>query len=106
MSQIQPYGPGASPAAFSRQSREIARVVNRSEVAVIKTAAAAHEADARLDAIDHIAGRAMQGVAMVGQLEQQLAQLVPLGTSRLQAVSDMHALLSVNELADFRRRLK
>lgn len=106
MSQLQPYGPGASPAAYSRQSRDIARIVNDSELVVIKTAAAAHEADARLDAIDHIASRAMQGVAMVSQLEQQLAQLVPLGTSRMQALSDMHALLSVNEVAEFQRRLK
>ena len=36
MSQIQPYGPGSSPAAFSRQSRDIARIVNHSELAVIK----------------------------------------------------------------------
>lgn len=106
MSQIQPYSSGSSPALFSRQSRDVARIVNRSELAVIKTAAAAHEADARLDAIDHIAGRAMQGVAMVSQLEQQLAQTVPIAASRLQAVGDIHALASVNELNGFSRRLK
>ncbi|UJH70448.1 hypothetical protein [Ornithinimicrobium sp. INDO-MA30-4] len=106
MSQIQPYTSNSSPALFSRQSREVSRIVNRSELAVIKTAAAAHEADARLDAIDHIAGRAMQGVAMVSQLEQQLAQTVPIAASRLQAVGDIHALASVNELNGFSRRLK
>ena len=107
MSQIQPYSRGSSsPSIFSGQPREIARVVNRSELAVIKTDAAAHEADARLDAIDHIAGRAMQGVAMVSQLEQQLAQTVPIATSRLQAVGDIHALATVNELNGFSRRLK
>lgn len=106
MSQLQPYTSGSSPALFSRQSREVSRIVNRSELAVMKTAAAAHEADARLDAIDHIAGRAMQGVAMVSQLEQQLAQTVPIAASRLQAVGDIHALASVNELNGFSRRLK
>lgn len=58
MSQIQPYSPGGSPSPFSRQSRDIARIVSRSELAVVRTAAATHEEDAWMDAIDHIAGRA------------------------------------------------
>ena len=43
---------------------------------------------------------------MVSQLEQQLAQTVPIATSRLQAVGDIHALATVNELNGFSRRLK
>lgn len=106
MSQIQPYSPGASSSPFSRQSRDIARIVSRSELAVVRTAAAAHEEDTRLDAIDHIAGRALQGVAMVSQLEQQLAQSVPIATTRLQAIGDMHALTVASEVTSFPRRLR
>lgn len=107
MTQIQPHsGPSQpSPSPWSRQSREISRIVASSEVAVVRTAAAAHEEDAKLDAIDHIAGRGMQGVAMISQLEQQLGHSVPIAVTRLQAVGDMHALTVANVVASFSRRL-
>lgn len=108
MTQIRPHGGPSqpSPSPWSRQSREISRIVATSEVAVVRTAAAAHEEDAKLDAIDHIARRGMQGVALVSQLEHQLGQSVPIAVSRLQAVGDMHALTVASEVAGFPRRLR
>lgn len=47
----------------------------------------------------------MNGVALVSQLEQQLSQVVPLAAGRLQALGDMHALATAQELANFSRRL-
>jgi hypothetical protein len=47
----------------------------------------------------------MEGVALVSQLEQQLSQIVPMATGRLQALGDMHALTCAQELASFSRRL-
>lgn len=108
MSQITPYNSGSTASTavpFSRQSREISRITQGAELAVIRTAAQAHVETAKLDAIDHIAGRGMQGVAMVSQLEQQLSGLVPMATTRLQAIGDMHALATAQELASFTRRM-
>ncbi|WP_460841119.1 hypothetical protein [Nocardioides marmoraquaticus] len=42
---------------------------------------------------------------MVSQLEQQLSQMMPLATSRLQAIGDMHALASAEIVADTARWL-
>lgn len=102
MSSIQPYAP---PAPFSGQGRVLARIGQHAEVAVARTNAIAEIESAKLDALQQIAGRAMQGVALVSQLEQQLAQVVPLATSRLQAIGDMHALATAEVVAQAPRRL-
>ena len=59
---------------------------------------------AQLDGLQMLAGRAMQGVAMVSQLETQLSDLVPIAHSRLQAIGDMHAMASADVLASAVRR--
>ncbi len=109
MSDIQPYGSPTSQMATSssssRQGRAISKVVRGAELAVVKTAAAAHIETARLDAIDTVTSRALQGVALVSQMEQQLAQSVPIAASRLQAIGDMHALATASQVASFARRL-
>ena len=48
----------------------------------------------------------MQANALVSQLEGQLAQLVPLATTRLQAIGDMTALATVEIVQDTVRRIK
>ena len=94
-----------STSAWSRGNREISRVQASTELSVVRAAAEAHIETARLDALDHVAGRAMNGVALISQLEQQLSQVVPLAAGRLQALGDMHALATAQELANFSRRL-
>lgn len=91
--------------ASSRIDRQIERVVRSTDVSVIRAAAAATLSHARLDALDTIAKRGMQGVTLVSQTEQQLGQLVPLAVSRLQALADVHALATAEEVASFTRRL-
>lgn len=103
MSGLQPYSDRSPVATWSRTGREVSRIVSSADLDVIRVAARAHVDHARLDAIDTIAARAMQGVALVSQLEQQLAQAVPLATTRLQAVGDMHALASVEVVAAMAR---
>lgn len=105
MSQLDTFAPSTTSSFFSRTSRDIARVVSGAELSTIRLAASAHVEQARLDAVDHVASRALQGVAMVSQLEQQLATMVPFATSRLQAIGDMHAFAVANELVSFSRRL-
>ena len=102
MSTLQPYSP---PGGLSRTSRELSRLAQSTDLAVARTQAVAEVESSKLDALQQIAGRAMQGVALVSQLEQQLAQVVPIASSRLQAIGDMHALATAEVVAQAPRRL-
>lgn len=106
MSDIQRYRP-QSPASSSRSrtGREIARIAVQADLAIARSNAIADLELAKLDALQIITGRAMQGVALVSQLEQQLSSAVPLDTIRLQAIGDMHALASADVVASAPRRL-
>lgn len=90
---------------LTRKGREVTRLVDNTELAILDINATALVEHARLDAIDSVASRALQGVALISQLEQQLAGAVPMATSRLQAIGDMHALTVAGELASLSRRL-
>lgn len=102
MSNLQPYAP---PSGLSRHSRGLSRLAQSTDLAVARSTAIAEIESAKLDALQQIAGRAMQGVALVNQLEQQLAQVVPIAASRLQAIGDMHALATAEVVAQAPRRL-
>jgi hypothetical protein len=105
MSNIQSYSPNTPVRPMSRTGRQVARVVGNSELAIVQVAGRAAIESAKLEAMQAIASQAMQGVAMVSQTEVQLAQMVPLATSRLQAIGDMHALASVEIVSSCPRRL-
>lgn len=59
----------------------------------------------KVDAVAYVGKRAMHNVAMLSQLEGQLATLVPLATGRLQAIGDMTALAITEVVSDTLRRL-
>lgn len=103
MSTVQPYG---ITQASGRQSRQLSRIADFTVVEVARASALADLESARLDALQQVAGRAMHGVAMVSQLEQQLAQVVPIATSRLQAIGDFHALATAEIVSNTPRRLR
>jgi len=102
VSQIQPY----RPRGISRASRELNRISDTVDVEVAATVAKTEVECSNLDGLQAISTRAMQGVAMVTQLEQQLSTAVPLAASRLQAIGDMHALASADVVASAPRRLR
>lgn len=108
MSNIQPYsGTGIAPVAKAppRQlTRALSRLSQSTDLAIATVNAQADIEAAQLDGLQMLAGRAMQGVAMVSQLEQQLSDMVPLAHSRLQAIGDMHAMASADVLAKAARR--
>jgi len=70
MSNLQPFRTGS---LSSRVGRELTRLNDRADLALACTSAAADIEAAKLDGLQLLAGRAMQGVALVSQLEQQLA---------------------------------
>lgn len=69
-------------------------------------AAEAHVESAKLDAIDHVTQRALQGTAMVAQLESQLAEAVPSAAFRLAQIGQAHTLAMVGEVHSFGRGLR
>jgi hypothetical protein len=102
VSNLQPYAP---PFVLSRQGRELSRSGQATEIAVASSMATADVEASKLDGLQQIAARAMQGVALVSQLEQQLSQVVPIAASRLQGIGDMHALATAEVVAQAPRRL-
>jgi hypothetical protein len=102
MSQIQPY----RARTLTRVSRDLNRISDAVDVEVATTIAKTEIELTNLDGLQAITGRAMQGVAITTQLEQQLATAVPLAASRLQAIGDMHALASADVVAGAPRRLR
>lgn len=111
MSNIQPYTPSAgsgssSLSPWSSQGRALSRIVSGAELEVATLAAAAHVETAKLDAIDHITQRAMQGTAMVAQIESQLAEAVPAAAFRLAQIGQAHTLNMVGAVHSFGRGLR
>lgn len=87
-------------------SRAVARIARGTELQVAQVRAHGQVELARLEAIDVVAGRAMQGVALVSHLEQQLAAQNPFAAGRLQAIADMHTMAVASEVMTFARRIQ
>lgn len=92
-------------AAFGRTGRELNRLGQSTELAISQRGAVADIECAALDGLQQVAGRAMQGVALVSQLEQHLSAVVPEAEGRLRAISDIHAISSAEIVARAPRRL-
>ena len=103
MSMIEPYG-GSSLAR--RRSRAVARVDAGNEVRLARLDAEAEVQAAPADAVTYVGRRAMQDVALLSQLEQQLALAVPMASGRLAAIADVAALALTDVVADTARRLR
>jgi len=89
MSTIEPYQGGSLE---RRHSRAVARVDAGSELRLARVEAEAEVQAATVDAMSYVGRRAMQDVALVSQLEQQLALAVPMASGRLAAIADVTAL--------------
>lgn len=65
MSEIQPYSPSAglvpSGSSFTAHGRAVNRLASHTELATMQSQARAQVEQARLDAIDQVAARGMQG---------------------------------------------
>mgnify|MGYP001181836991 CR=1 FL=1 len=99
-------GAPSSPWGQGGTNRAVARIARGTELQVAQVGAYGQVELARLDAIDVVAGRALQGVALVSQLEQHLAAQNPFAAGRLQAIADMHTMAVGNEVMTFARRIQ
>lgn len=97
MSTIELYGLGLRKGQIGRA---LTRLDVRTSLDAARTLAHAEVTGAQMDAVAALAQRAMQGVAFVSQVEQQLGQTVPLAVTRLQAIGDLAALGMGQILAD------
>jgi ABC-type iron transport system FetAB permease component len=101
--------PAGSTSVVGRQSRyaskALSRLDDRVTVGVAEIEAEAELQATRVMAVSYVGKRAMHEVAVVSQLEQQLATLVPMATSRLQAIGDMLALDMADVVGNTVRRL-
>jgi hypothetical protein len=73
-------------------AREMARLDGQTELTVAAVRARADVQSSKVDAVISVGQRAMQGVAFLSQVEQQLGQTVPLSVTRLQAIGDLTTL--------------
>lgn len=97
----------SSPGTLSwRVSRGLARLEDHSLLGRAEIETAASLQAAKADALGAVAGRAMQDVALLSQMEQQLAQTVPLASGRLAAIADAAALSMTGIVADTACRLR
>lgn len=72
-----------------RAGRSLARMDGHTVLSLARIDQVTDLALAKTDSVAHVGGHAMQRVAMLSQLEQQLAQTVPLAASRLQGIADL-----------------
>jgi hypothetical protein len=96
------------PARSRNLDRRGGRIVNRTldhietqtDVGLARINQAAELQVGRVRAVVYVGKRAMQDVALLSQMEVQLSTLVPMATSRLQAIGDMVTLEATDVVAD------
>jgi hypothetical protein len=103
MSNIQPYSQSLLPTA--RTNRTLSRLSADTTVAVAITQAKAEVEAAKVDGISAVAGKAMQDVALLSQMEQALATAVPHASGRLATVADLAAISVARVVADAAHRI-
>lgn len=89
MTSIDPYRGGF---VLRQTSRAVGRINARASFDVALIEARSETQSAKIAAIVAVTQHAMQGAAMISQVEQQLAQAVPLAATRLQGIGDMGSL--------------
>ena len=86
--------------------RALARLDGQTCLQVARRHAEADVRAAEVDTVAAVAQRAMQGVAFVSQVEQQLGQAVPLAVTRLQAIGDVAAMSLAQVVVDAANRVR
>jgi hypothetical protein len=93
-----------------RESRVTSRALARMESRqMLKQAQIQDEAELQVDrvqAVGYVGQQGMQVVALTSQMEANLATLVPMATSRLQAIGDLVALEVADVVSQTARRVR
>jgi hypothetical protein len=113
MSTVQPYDEPltsittlGSGGRLARQTgRDLAHISARSTVCVARIEAAAELQAMKASAVSYVGRRAMQEIAVVSQIETQLATAVPHASGRVAAVADLTAIAMSGVVVDSARRI-
>jgi len=97
---------GLTGTASRRLTRSLSSLDAHTTLEIARIEAAADVQATRADAVTHVGKRAMRDVALLTQLEQQLALMVPLAASRLQAIGDITALSLAEVVNDTLRQVR
>jgi len=107
MNTIDRYGAAVASRGLSHQlGRSLVRIEDNTAVHIAQVETRADIDASKIDAVTVVAQRAMQGVAFVSQIEQQLGQAVPIAVSRLQAVGDLATLAMGQVVTDSMTKLR
>ena len=96
---------GVVPGQSRSTGRALSRLDERTDIGLAAIESQAELQVARVQALGYVGKKAMHEVALVSQLEQQLSAVVPLATSRLQAIGDVVALETAELLGETVRRV-
>jgi hypothetical protein len=106
MANLVPTSSGSVYRRESRYSRgAIARLDAQTEIGLARIEQAAELQAGRAGAVTYVAKRALQEVALISQLEAQLSMIIPMATSRLQALGDIAALEAADVVSQTVRRV-
>lgn len=89
-----------------RLNRSLTALHDQRVVGLARLEAVAELQACKVAAMAYVGERAMHRVAALSQLEGQLAQIVPLATSRLEALTNMTALALAEIVTETRYRLR
>ncbi len=107
VSYIQQYGGSSGARGTSRQvGRALANVGDHTSVAIARVEACADIQATKIDTMSAVTQRGLQGAAFISQVEQQLAQVVPMSASRLQAIGDIGTLGLAQVVMDTATKLR
>jgi len=94
-----------SPRESRSASRALARIDAQTDVSLAKIQQAAELQVERVQAIGYVGQQGMQVVALTSQMEANLATMVPMATSRLQAIGDIISLEVADVISQTVRRV-
>jgi hypothetical protein len=105
MGNILPASSGSNRRESRFAERALARVDYQTEIGLAQIEQAAELQVGRVQAVGYVGKRALQEVALISQLEAQLSMVVPIATSRLQAIGDMVAFEAADVVSQTVRRV-
>ncbi len=110
MSNLMPIGGlGAEPLSRLESkltNRALSYIRHNATVGVARIEATVELQALKAEGLGYVGKQALQQVALLSQLEHQLATIVPMAASRLQGIGDMVALSLAEVVADTTRQLR
>lgn len=106
MSNIERFQVPGMLSRTSQAGRSIARIEANGSVRLVQLEMTAEIQAATADAVTYVGRRALQDVALLSSIEQQLALSVPAASGRLAAIADMTALALSEVVADTASKLR